>query len=118
MTYFLKQFVYNNSFFFFFFGYFLQKVSEKVGGAEGTKLDDDFKEMERVSLHHLDSLDVKSPSILSGEGREERGSCSPLVPENASYSYKYSLFSDYSKTENVKCLFFFFFVTILRTKPP
>lgn len=35
-----------------FLGYFLQKVSEKVGGAEGTKLDDDFKEMERVSLHH------------------------------------------------------------------
>ena len=28
---------------------FLQLVSEKVGGAEGTKLDDDFKEMERVS---------------------------------------------------------------------
>lgn len=27
----------------------LQKVSEKVGGAEGTKLDDDFKEMEKVS---------------------------------------------------------------------
>jgi len=26
-------------------------VSEKVGGAEGTKLDDDFKEMERVSLN-------------------------------------------------------------------
>lgn len=33
--------------------YLLQKVSEKVGGAEGTKLDDDFKEMERVSLHFL-----------------------------------------------------------------
>lgn len=28
---------------------FLQLVSEKVGGAEGTKLDDDFKEMEKVS---------------------------------------------------------------------
>jgi hypothetical protein len=26
----------------------LQLVSEKVGGAEGTKLDDDFKEMEKV----------------------------------------------------------------------
>lgn len=25
-----------------------QLVSEKVGGAEGTKLDDDFKEMEKV----------------------------------------------------------------------
>lgn len=33
--------------------YLLQKVSEKVGGAEGTKLDDDFKEMERVSLCFL-----------------------------------------------------------------
>ena len=33
--------------------YLLQKVSEKVGGAEGTKLDDDFKEMERVSLQFL-----------------------------------------------------------------
>lgn len=32
--------------------YFLsQKVSEKVGGAEGTKLDDDFKEMEKVNTH-------------------------------------------------------------------
>ena len=40
-------------------------MSEKVGGAEGTKLDDDFKEMERVSLHHFDS-------ILRGEGRKER----------------------------------------------
>jgi hypothetical protein len=28
-------------------------VSEKVGGAEGTKLDDDFKEMERVSFPFL-----------------------------------------------------------------
>lgn len=27
-----------------------QLVSEKVGGAEGTKLDDDFKEMEKVGL--------------------------------------------------------------------
>lgn len=79
-------------FFFFFFCYFLQKVSEKVGGAEGTKLDDDFKEMERVSLHHLDSLDVKSPSILRGEGREEKGSCSPLVPENAKVTLKSTLF--------------------------
>lgn len=33
--------------------YLLQKVSEKVGGAEGTKLDDDFKEMERVSFPFL-----------------------------------------------------------------
>lgn len=29
----------------------LQKVSEKVGGAEGTKLDDDFTEMEKASLN-------------------------------------------------------------------
>lgn len=36
---------------FSFFFFKLQKVSEKVGGAEGTKLDDDFKEMERVSLN-------------------------------------------------------------------
>lgn len=30
----------------------LQKVSEKVGGAEGTKLDDDFREMEKVKLKY------------------------------------------------------------------
>lgn len=30
--------------------YFLQKVSEKVGGAEGTKLDEDFMQMEKVSV--------------------------------------------------------------------
>ncbi|XP_062240564.1 endophilin-A1-like [Platichthys flesus] len=34
-----------------------QKVSEKVGGAEGTKLDDDFKEMEK-------KVDVTSRAIL------------------------------------------------------
>jgi len=28
----------------------LQYVTEKMGGAEGTKLDDDFMEMERVSI--------------------------------------------------------------------
>jgi len=28
----------------------LQRVSEKVGGAEGTKLDYDFTEMEKVSF--------------------------------------------------------------------
>ena len=38
------------------FGYFSQKVSEKVGGAEGTKLDDDFKEMERVRVRHIEFL--------------------------------------------------------------
>ncbi|KAL4618178.1 endophilin-A1-like [Arapaima gigas] len=34
-----------------------QKVSEKVGGAEGTKLDDDFKEMER-------KVDITSRAVL------------------------------------------------------
>ncbi|KAF3814251.1 hypothetical protein GH733_018350 [Mirounga leonina] len=36
-----------------------QKVSEKVGGAEGTKLDDDFKEMERPGLHCITLPTVK-----------------------------------------------------------
>uniref|UniRef100_A0AAV2KQ30 BAR domain-containing protein n=1 Tax=Knipowitschia caucasica TaxID=637954 RepID=A0AAV2KQ30_KNICA len=36
---------------------FLQKVSEKVGGAEGTKLDDDFKEMEK-------KVDITSRAVL------------------------------------------------------
>lgn len=38
-----------------------QKVSEKVGGAEGTKLDDDFREMEKVLLEFTKqmSLNVK-----------------------------------------------------------
>ena len=45
-------------FFSFFLSFFLccfllQKVSEKVGGAEGTKLDDDFKEMEKVNIHEI-----------------------------------------------------------------
>lgn len=40
----------------FIFVFLLQKVSEKVGGAEGTKLDEDFKEMERVSLNIGDSV--------------------------------------------------------------
>ncbi|KAB0399011.1 hypothetical protein E2I00_003267 [Balaenoptera physalus] len=35
----------------------LEKVSEKVGGAEGTKLDDDFKEMER-------KVDVTSRAVM------------------------------------------------------
>jgi len=30
--------------------FILQRVSEKVGGAEGTKLDYDFTEMEKVSF--------------------------------------------------------------------
>lgn len=28
-------------------------VSEKVGGAEGTKLDEDFKDLERVTYIHF-----------------------------------------------------------------
>lgn len=31
----------------------LQIVSEKVGGAEGTKLDEEFKELERVDDKHF-----------------------------------------------------------------
>lgn len=38
-------------------------VSEKVGGAEGTKLDDDFKDLERVThtytVHHNNVLERK-----------------------------------------------------------
>ena len=30
-----------------------QLVSEKVGGAEGTKLDEDFKDLERVTYIHF-----------------------------------------------------------------
>ncbi|KAG9486645.1 hypothetical protein GDO78_006821 [Eleutherodactylus coqui] len=38
-------------------GHLQQKVSEKVGGAEGTKLDEDFKEMER-------KVDVTSRAVM------------------------------------------------------
>ena len=31
---------------------FVQLLSEKISGAEGTKLDEDFMEMERVSYRH------------------------------------------------------------------
>uniref|UniRef100_A0A673GMS6 BAR domain-containing protein n=1 Tax=Sinocyclocheilus rhinocerous TaxID=307959 RepID=A0A673GMS6_9TELE len=37
-----------------------QKVSEKVGGAEGTKLDDDFKEMEKIHNNQKCLLSSKS----------------------------------------------------------
>lgn len=37
---------------FFDLSFVFQLVSEKVGGAEGTKLDDDFKDMEKV-IHLL-----------------------------------------------------------------
>lgn len=33
-------------------------MSEKVGGAEGTKLDDDFREMEKVNIHNLLSFHI------------------------------------------------------------
>lgn len=47
------------------FFFVLQKVSEKVGGAEGTKLDEDFKEMERVSQKMcIMSLQLQSWEIL------------------------------------------------------
>lgn len=38
----------------------LQRVSEKVGGAEGTKLDEDFMEMEKVSFLQLERCDSHS----------------------------------------------------------
>lgn len=44
-------------------------MSEKVGGAEGTKLDDDFKEMERVSpLQHSPPFDIKLSAMKRGNG--------------------------------------------------
>lgn len=59
-----------------------QLVSEKVGGAEGTKLDDDFKEMEKVGvpgtvhtaaggqrgLHHSASVSDAPTLALFAEG--------------------------------------------------
>lgn len=41
---------------------YLQYVTEKMGGAEGTKLDLDFMEMERVS-HGLIQTTVRSISL-------------------------------------------------------
>lgn len=38
---------------FFFLLLDLQKVSEKVGGAEGTKLDEEFTEMEKARLNPI-----------------------------------------------------------------
>lgn len=45
-----------------------QKVSEKVGGAEGTKLDDDFKEMEKVNIERKYCFKCikDNESLLSG----------------------------------------------------
>lgn len=40
-----------------------QLVSEKVGGAEGTKLDDDFKEMEKVGFH----TGLLGPTLAGGQ---------------------------------------------------
>lgn len=43
-------------------------VSEKVGGAEGTKLDDDFRDLERVREHrselHLHTLRIPAGLFL------------------------------------------------------
>lgn len=42
-----------------------QLVSEKVGGAEGTKLDDDFKEMEKVMGEVVRSVKCPVPLTVS-----------------------------------------------------
>lgn len=42
--------------------FILQRVSEKVGGAEGTKLDEDFMEMEKVSFLHQELFSFKKHS--------------------------------------------------------
>lgn len=42
----------------------MQKVSEKVGGAEGTKLDDDFKEMEKVKTIHCISVEFQELQFI------------------------------------------------------
>lgn len=42
----------------------MQKVSEKVGGAEGTKLDDDFKEMEKVKTIHCISAEFQELQFI------------------------------------------------------
>lgn len=40
-----------------------QKVSEKVGGAEGTKLDDEFKEMEKVKIRDIHKHKYSRPDV-------------------------------------------------------
>lgn len=37
-----------------------QMVSEKVGGAEGTKLDEDFKDLERVTYIHFKKKSIQN----------------------------------------------------------
>ena len=39
-------------------------VSEKVGGAEGTKLDEDFKDLEKVSTHTHANTHVRTRSVV------------------------------------------------------
>jgi hypothetical protein len=40
-------------------------VSEKVGGAEGTKLDEDFKDLEKVSTHtHANTHTLRTRSVV------------------------------------------------------
>lgn len=57
-------------------------MSEKVGGAEGTKLDDDFKEMERVSLNTDAFIHYYSSVLLSMTG------ISKLLPLNHSNNFE------------------------------
>lgn len=47
-------------FFFYFFFFFIKYMTEKMGGAEGTKLDVDFVDMERVSeMYYLKTNQLK-----------------------------------------------------------
>ncbi len=41
-----------------------QMVSEKVGGAEGTKLEDDFKDLERVTCIHFRKISALDMQIV------------------------------------------------------
>lgn len=43
--------------------FFLQYMSEKIGGAKGTELDEEFNEMERVCLLCLISATIKCSKI-------------------------------------------------------
>lgn len=56
-------------------------VSEKVGGAEGTKLDDDFRDLERVREHAVALLSVVAGvSLLAGSQELRRSSKRPTQP--------------------------------------
>lgn len=62
----------------------LQKVSEKVGGAEGTKLDDDFKEMEKVIYLFLCDL---TPILISAKCEEGEAQRNSLVPCRCGFTH-------------------------------